>query len=128
MRKIKSMLRPLYRMIFGQSSRNYKTYSNKGSKYPSPESNPPASNKCWEPVTASGERWKTENFSTWTSQKTFSLMKQVNKLFYEDRQSKTAIDSMNTSFNELMLDFEAVVARLGELEKKPKRGRPRKSS
>jgi hypothetical protein len=55
-------------------------------------------------------------------------MKQVNKLFYEERQSKTAIDSLNTSFNELMLDFEAVVARLGELEKKPKRGRPRKSS
>ena len=56
-------------------------------------------------------------------------MKQVNKLFYEDRQSKSSIDSLKISFNELLLDFEAVVARLGELEtKKPKRGRPKKST
>ena len=55
-------------------------------------------------------------------------MKQVNGLVYNQRQMKNNQTQMHNSLNEILLDLEAVAARLRELEKKPKRGRPKKSA
>ena len=105
---IKSMLRPAYKMFAGK--KGYKPYK--------------ARNGAWNPLHQKRDYQSnstTENFSSWASQKTFSLMKQVNRLFYDQRQMKNSV-------NEILLELEAVAARLRELEKKPKRGRPKKST
>lgn len=123
---IKSMLRPAYNMFAGK--KGYKPYK--------------ARNGAWNPLHQKREKSKgmdidgiikdgysyTENFSSWAAQKTFSLMKQVNRLFYDQRQMKNNQTQMHNSLNEILLDLEAVAARLRELEKKPKRGRPKKSA
>ena len=46
-------------------------------------------------------------------------------LWYAIRKNR---EEMNYKFSEIHLDIEAVSARLKELEAKPKRGRPKKST
>lgn len=118
------MLLPAYKMFAGKKDYQSKTQRN-GAWNPFHQKR--ESSKGVEEVIKDGYSY-TENFSSWAAQKTFSLMKQVNRLFYDQRKITKSIDELNGHINEILLDIEAVMARLGELEKKPKRGRPKKSS
>lgn len=120
MYKIKSMLRPAYNMFFGRK----KSYYKQGSKSGDYKSN--KTNNDSTPDFVCGPKhtnsWKPAGFpyAGWQD-KAMSIGKQINKLFYDNRQYQNTI-------NEILLELETVAARLGELEKKPKRGRPRKST
>lgn len=122
--KIRRMLLPAYRMFAGKKDYQSKTQRN-GAWNPFHQKR--ESSKGWKEVIKDGSPY-TENFSSWAAEKTFSLMKQVNRLFYDQRKMKNSMIEFSGQINKILLDIEAVMARLGELEKKPKRGRPRKSS
>ena len=119
--KIKRMLLPAYKMFAGKKDYGYKTQR---SKAWNPFHQKRESSKGWKDVIKDGSPY-TENFSSWAAEHTFSLMKQVNRLFYDQRKMK---NNVSGQIDKVLLELEAVMARLRELEKKPKRGRPRKSS